>query len=525
MKKLTTLLALLMLGASVLGQESTGEIEGDGPFTKHLTPGLMDTWSLEGKAGETIIGHLTSREFDPVLELAEPGEDGKVLLSVDDKGSESRFVMRLPAAGKYVIRVHAYKFKGGGNYTLRVRRFQASALAVGKESVGAFDRAGRGHHWFVAKRGQVLSVGFKGGASRGWEMLDPKGRRIRGWNYSVKIEDDGEHSLVISGSAEGKYELTVHEARQVGIESIVERVGKMADDTVEVLSFDVKPGEFRMVRVEHEGLLSARVIYAPRKKEDALPVSTRNQRPELKFLPVASKGRHLRFTVMFGREGRYQLQLAARSDASYKLKLSDPTVVIAAGAEKAAALPLGGAAFYGFRAEPGQLITASLTSGQFDPVLRLYDDHGKLVMQNDDGDGGMGSRLTHMFVRAGMYRLRASSLGDGGGGNFQLTLTEQKLKALKIGGRGKGTLEFDATDFWTFTGKEGQTVFLSVRSTACDPRASIYSPDGVRLASDDNGGVGTDSLLAVKLPKAGKYTVWVGGAGAGDYSVRLIDGE
>jgi hypothetical protein len=70
-------------------------------------------------------------------------------------------------------------------------------------------------------------------------------------------------------------------------------------------------------------------------------------------------------------------------------------------------------------------------------------------MQNDDGDGGMGSRLTHMFVRAGMYRLRASSLGDGG------------------------------------------------------------------------GGVGNDSLLAVKLPKAGKYTVWIGGSGAGDYSGRI----
>jgi hypothetical protein len=146
---------------------------------------------------------------------------------------------------------------------------------------------------------------------------------------------------VVSGSAEGKYELTVHEARQVGIESIVDRAGKMAEDTVEVLSFDVKPGEFRMVRVEHEGLLSARVIYALVKKEEALPVSTRNRRPELKFLPVASKGRHLRFAIIFGREGRYQLQLAARSDASYKLKLSDPTEVIAAGGRKGSGVAVG----------------------------------------------------------------------------------------------------------------------------------------------------------------------------------------
>jgi hypothetical protein len=178
--------ALLMLGAGALAQGNKGKIDREGAFNKFLTSGLMDTWALEGKAGETIIAHLSSREFDPVLELAESGEDGKVLLTVDDKGSESRFVVRLPAAGKNLIRVYAYKFKGGGNYTLRVRRFSATALAVGKQSVGAFDRAGRGHHWFAAKRGQMLSVGLEGGAARGWELLDPKGRRIRGWKNSVK---------------------------------------------------------------------------------------------------------------------------------------------------------------------------------------------------------------------------------------------------------------------------------------------------------------------------------------------------
>jgi len=69
-------------------------------------------------------------------------------------------------------------------------------------------------------------------------------------------------------------------------------------------------------------------------------------------------------------------------------------------------------------------------------------------------------------------------------------------------------------------------VLLSVRSSACDPKVSLRSPDGVLLASDDNGGVGTDSLLAAQLRKTGRYTVWVtSGRGAGKYTLRLIDGD
>ncbi len=69
-------------------------------------------------------------------------------------------------------------------------------------------------------------------------------------------------------------------------------------------------------------------------------------------------------------------------------------------------------------------------------------------------------------------------------------------------------------------------MLLSVRSLVCDPRVSLRSPDGVLLASDDNGGVGTDSLLAVRLPKTGRYTVWITSRrGAGKYTFRLIDGD
>ena len=69
-------------------------------------------------------------------------------------------------------------------------------------------------------------------------------------------------------------------------------------------------------------------------------------------------------------------------------------------------------------------------------------------------------------------------------------------------------------------------MLLSVRSSTCNPTVRLYSPEGVRLASDDDGGVGTYSLLAIELPKTGRYTIKVSSTrGTGEYTLRLIDGK
>ena len=107
---------------------------------------------------------------------------------------------------------------------------------------------------------------------------------------------------------------------------------------------------------------------------------------------------------------------------------------------------------------------------------------------------------------------------------------EDRAQALhgrvSIASRPQGTVQPGAMDFWAFPGKEGKTVFLSVRSDAFQPTVSVRSPDGVRLAADDKGSVSTGSLVALKLPRTGRYTVWISSRrGAGEYRVRLIDGD
>jgi len=159
-------------------------------------------------------------------------------------------------------------------------------------------------------------------------------------------------------------------------------------------------------------------------------------------------------------------------------------------------------------------------------VLRVYDSHGGLVAGSSEADDGLEGRLTHTVASEGLYRLQVSSLGDGGGGEYRLGLKETKPKELQVGGRGQGAVRPGDTEFWAFEGKEGQTVFLSVRSSTLDPVVSIRSPDGVLLAADNRGDAATGSLVALKVPKTGRYIVWVSSRrGSGDYTVRLIDGD
>lgn len=44
---------------------------------KFLTPNQLDRWLFEGRKGETIVAHVTSTEFDPVLGLARANAQDK----------------------------------------------------------------------------------------------------------------------------------------------------------------------------------------------------------------------------------------------------------------------------------------------------------------------------------------------------------------------------------------------------------------------------------------------------------------
>ena len=519
-----TFIAVLLFGSPALAQEGVRDLTGAGTQSKYLTPNQLDRWLFDGEKGETLLVHVASKEFDPILLLAPGGaKDDKPFLEVDDPGSESRFAFRLPKTGKYEIHVHAFKFQGGGNYTLRVERFTPTPLELGKRAVGTFDRNGKGFHYLPGVKDRMLVPELTGTNSSAWRVLDHKGRDELKWGGTVTVAEDGELSVFVTGQPNQRYELLVREARRNELPVGEAKKSKLGQGEADVWSFTGKPGDFRVVEVTKQGELAVRLLHAPTDRAAAQRLARPGERPALRLLPVRSRGDQLRFAAVFGRDGRYQFQAVAESAGEYTIKVSDPSEPITSGKPTDATIPVGGSKFYRFQGVPGQLLQASLASSTFAPVLRLYDENGAYVAE---GDGDDTARLTQMVVAGGVYRLQVSSAGDGGSGPFKLQLAEASVGQLKIGERSKGTLPPGGTAFRAFDGKAGQVVFLSARSTAFEPVVSVRGPNGVLVSGEAQGNPATGYLAAVKLPQTGRYTVGVSSRrGAGDFTLRVIDGD
>jgi hypothetical protein len=334
-KTKSLLMVLALCAVPAHAQESVRELRGPGQFNKFLTHGQLDRWVFEGEKGETIIAHVASREFDPILELARAGEkdDDKVLLEVDDPGNESRFSIRLPDKGRYKIRIHAFKFQGGGNYALQVQRFQARPLVVGKPFIGTFDREGKSYHYVQGVKDQILIPRLSGAPAGAWKMLDTKGREMKDWAGTMLVEDSGEYCMIVSGHAEYRYELVVREARRQDVTEGKNLAGGLQQGESDVWSFQGKPGDFRLLEVEKKGEVLARLTYAPPGKKEEQRLGQPGDRPEIEFLPVASRGSRQRFAAILGRAGRYQLQLLAETPVTYTLTVRDPSIRLDWGAD------------------------------------------------------------------------------------------------------------------------------------------------------------------------------------------------
>ena len=185
-----------------------------------------------------------------------------------------------------------------------------------------------------------------------------------------------------------------------------------------------------------------------------------------------------------------------------------------------ATLPSDGSLVDGYLvdAAPGTRLEASLTSTDFDAYLIVVDADGEIVVRNDDADG-TDARLTFTVPGTGPVYVVANSYLVEGRGAYTLSLrtaggtdggtTGDPRFApggtIAVGGRVDGRLDGgdarhpadDAPmDVYTLQLGAGERVTIEARSEAFDTYLLLYSADGhQQLASDDDGGSGTDSRL------------------------------
>ena len=180
---------------------------------------------------------------------------------------------------------------------------------------------------------------------------------------------------------------------------------------------------------------------------------------------------------------------------------------------------------YRFEGQAGQTITIDMSSQEIDPYLILIaPDRDDFSVQDDDGGGGLSSRISVQLPFTGEYIILANSLAEGELGNYQLSLSQgaggqpgggaASSGAEQIAGElgaGDPTLQ-DGSYYqeFAFTGQAGQQIRILLESSDFDTYLILIDSAGNRIAeNDDASSSTTDAEIIVTLPSTGDYTVIV----------------
>jgi hypothetical protein len=200
----------------------------------------------------------------------------------------------------------------------------------------------------------------------------------------------------------------------------------------------------------------------------------------------------------------------------------------------------------------------TLRSDDFDAYLSVganTAEHCGDCTNDDDGAGGTDALVEFTGHADGEYQIRANSYDEGETGEYQLTLEDEGVveghegheeapeEGTPIGlgepvtgtlARGDRKIDDSYTDTWTYHGREGETIVVTLRSEEFDTYVTLgeYEDGECRgMDGDDNGAGGTDSRITAELPDDGAFHIHVRSAdqgGIGAYTLlveRVTDRE
>lgn len=194
----------------------------------------------------------------------------------------------------------------------------------------------------------------------------------------------------------------------------------------------------------------------------------------------------------------------------------------------------------------GETITLDMRSSEFDPFLTLYSVGSQTttrVAQDDNGGGGLNSRIVYRIPADGEYVVRAERRQPGRSGSYTLSLSSSAGASRPSGGRAISpntavSSELDGSDskmrdgtpyeMWTYVGRAGETLRITLRSNDFDAflsigtmRNGVFTP----IESADDGAGGTHSRIDITLPIAGEYVIRANSLSprrpTGDYILRV----
>jgi hypothetical protein len=220
----------------------------------------------------------------------------------------------------------------------------------------------------------------------------------------------------------------------------------------------------------------------------------------------------------------------------------------------------------------GQRLSVTMRSGAFDTFLQVAP-HGatEALETNDDmEDGNTDSRVELTASQGGTYVIVANSLEGGKTGEFTLEVTVFGGSSNSTGGGLAGDMagvlggsapskpaspsggartitlgqtvnselssadeKLDDDSFyeaWTFSGRAGESVTITLRSSAFDAFLQVRDGSGEVINTDDDSGAGaggTDAQLTIVIPAGGRIVIVANTLGAGEtgaYTLNIVRG-
>jgi hypothetical protein len=199
---------------------------------------------------------------------------------------------------------------------------------------------------------------------------------------------------------------------------------------------------------------------------------------------------------------------------------------------------------YSFRGRAGQRVEITMASDEFDTYLSLGRLDGcdwEELETDDDGGEDTDSRLRYVIPSDGEYVVRATSFGETQG-RYTLALNERvpspapASRRISAGQAVEGELDEDDPvldadqsfyELWTYQGRAGEQLRISMEAADFDTYLAIGRMDGdefEEIATMDDGGEGTNSLMEVTLPSDGEYVIRANAFSSGEtgaYTLRV----
>jgi len=183
------------------------------------------------------------------------------------------------------------------------------------------------------------------------------------------------------------------------------------------------------------------------------------------------------------------------------------------------------------RAPKGQIVTVTLTSTAFQPIVAVGDeiDEECGACVASVGEKDKPAVVRKIVSASGVLQIRANTMDKGERGAFTLLATASQPPPISARPLSFGQSISDALDLNDAVTNDGATVdAYAVRLTAdqeiqldlssedFDPKLELLTPAGARVAEDDDSGPGTSARIRYVVPRAGLYQVRVTAVSSGE---------